>query len=107
MSMNTCSAVINTIGISLVAFGSICVAYEVVQRFQGERYATTTQPVVNDQMNMPLGSPPFAQFVGLSTTRAEDTVAYKRWERRRNVVMSIGLGLILLGSGFQVWASWI
>ena len=100
------AAIINTIGVSLVALGSVLVAYEVVQRFKGERYEVKTVPIIQDEKAMPFGGPIFGEIVGSVSTQAEDTAAYKAWERRRNIVMSIGLGLILGGSGFQIWASW-
>lgn len=101
------AAIINTIGVLLVAIGSIFVGYEVVQRFKGERYEIKTVPVIHDNANIPFGEPLFGKVVGIASTQAEDTAAYKAWERRRNVVMSVGLGLILLGSACQIWASWL
>lgn len=105
--MSKSASIVNTIGVTLVALGSIFVAYEVVQRFKGERYQTTTQAVIDDKAMRPFGEPLFGKVVGISTTKAEDTVEYKSWERRRNIVMSIGLALILVGSGLQIWASWL
>ena len=103
--MSTKAACVNTVGIALVAAGSIFVSYEVVQRFKGERYETVTQ-AVTDASRLK-GSALGARVVGISTTKAEDSQEYRAWERRRNVVMSIGLGLILIGSAVQIWASWI
>lgn len=107
--MSTKSAVVNTIGITFVAIGSVFVAYEVVQRFKGERYETTTQAVVKTEgpFGQPLGQPFGGKFVGVSSTKASDSAEYKSWEKRRNLVMSLGLSLIMLGSAFQIWATWI
>ena len=100
--MSTISSIVNTICVSLVAIGSVFVAYEVVQRFKGERYETTTQTVVDDKFVRPFGEPLFGKIVGVAITKAEDTAAFKSWERRRNIVMPIGVGLILIGSCLQI-----
>ncbi|MGV0961472.1 MAG: hypothetical protein ACOYB1_16730 [Limnohabitans sp.] len=103
--MSNKSAIVNTVGIVVVAIGSICVAYEVVQNFKGERYKTKTQ-AVTDLSNV-YGQAMGAKALGVAITKAEDTKEYLDWERRRNIVMSIGLVLILVGSAIQIWSSWI
>lgn len=102
--MNT-PAILNTIGIVNVALGSVFVAYEVVQRFKGERYEVTTGVVLDSPMHRPL-RPVGAKVAGVTTIQAQESDEYLQWEKRRNIVMSVGLGLILIGSTFQIWATW-
>ena len=97
-------ALTGTLGIFLVAIGSIFVAYEVVQRFKGEKYEQTTTPIIGAPTGLMSGMVPI-KVIGITQTK--ETEDFKKWEKRRNIVMGIGLLLILLGSFIQVIALWI
>jgi len=75
------------IGLLLTGIGSIFVAYEVVNKFRGESHRAKN-----------------AGWNGKSDV--EETEPYKEWISRRNVIMSIGLGMILFGTLLQMYSVW-
>ena len=75
------------VGLLLTGIGSIFVAYEVLTKFRGESHRAKN-----------------AGWNGKSDV--EETEPYKEWISRRNLMMSIGLGMILLGTISQMYSVW-
>lgn len=90
MSSFFCSniqAIINSVGLVLDIFGAGCVAFEVLNQFKGELTEVTVD--------------------NWKETKIEKTKDYLKWEKKKQMIMTLGLLLLFLGFVLQILSNWI
>jgi hypothetical protein len=97
MNIDTCQAIVNTIGISLTMIGAVLIAVDITRYFKGHANEPLVQqdPDSDDSEDMAIVIQP------------SKTKEYLQWEKTNLRLMFWGLVAILLGGALQIWASWI